>query len=108
MQIDVTGHHIEITAALRDYVTTKFKKLERHLDNVTDAHVVLDTEKLLHKAEANVRVRGANIFAESQHEDMYAAIDSLIDKIDRQLRKHKDKKTDHHRSEGGIKSQHSA
>lgn len=97
MQISVTGHHLDVTEALRNYVETKFEKLERHFDHVTDVHVILGLEKINHKAEATVQISGARLFAEDQQEDMYAAIDGLIDKLDRQVRKHKEKITNHHR-----------
>ncbi|HSR62982.1 MAG TPA: ribosome hibernation promoting factor [Gammaproteobacteria bacterium] len=105
MQISLTGHHVDITDALRNYVDTKFAKLERHFDNVTNIHVILSVEKERQKAEATVHVSRGNLFADSEHEDMYAAIDGLIDKLDRQLVKHKEKLTDHHRGEPGIKNQ---
>ena len=91
MQINLTGHHVEITDSLRDYVNSKFSRLERHFDNITNAHVVLNVEKLQQIAEANLHVSGGEIFANSQHDDMYAAIDGLIDKLDRQIIKHKEK-----------------
>jgi putative sigma-54 modulation protein len=93
MQIDVTGHHIDITPALKDYVTGKFDRLVRHLDKVTSAHVILSVEKLRQKAEATINLNGATLFANSEEEDMYAAIDALIDKLDRQALKHKEKIT---------------
>ncbi len=95
MQINLTGHHIEITESLRDYVQTKFSKLERHFDQIHNVHVVLNVEKLQQKAEARVHLRGAEVFAVSEHADMYTAIDSLIDKLDRQVIKHKEKLTKH-------------
>ncbi len=105
MHINLSGHHVDITDSLRDYVTSKFDRLERHFDQVTDVHVVLDVEKLRHKAEATLHLAGGNLFAESVEEDMYAAIDSLVDKLDRQVKKHKEKRNDHHRAEGSIKTQ---
>ncbi len=105
MQIDLTGHHIDITEPLRNYVGDKFERLERHFDHVTDVHVVLSVEKLRHKAEATLHVSGGKIFADNTEEDMYAAIDGLADKLDRQLKKYKEKMTDHHRGEGSIKNQ---
>jgi putative sigma-54 modulation protein len=99
MQLTLTGHHVDVTAALKDYVGTKLARLERHFDNVTDVHCVLTVEKLAHKAEATVQLRGGTIFADSVEEDMYAAIDRLIDKLDRQIIKHKEKLTDHHARE---------
>ncbi|MBT3196408.1 MAG: ribosome hibernation promoting factor [Gammaproteobacteria bacterium] len=91
MQLNITGHHVEVTPPLNEYVTGKVSKLERHFDNVTNVHVVLSVEKLRQKAEATLHVSGADIFAECTDEDMYAAIDGLIDKLDRQVLKHKEK-----------------
>ncbi|KAB7623821.1 ribosome hibernation-promoting factor, HPF/YfiA family [Alkalilimnicola sp. S0819] len=102
MQINVTGHHVDITEALRSYVKDKLDRLERHFDNVVDVHVILTVEKLDQKAEATMLLSGARIHAEATHEDMYAAIDALIDKLDRQVVKHKEKLTDHHRREGAA------
>ncbi|MBI5040198.1 MAG: ribosome-associated translation inhibitor RaiA [Gammaproteobacteria bacterium] len=104
MQIILTGNHVEITDALRQYVNSKMERLERHFDNVTDLHVVLSVEKLRQKAEATLHLSGNNLHADAIEEDMYAAIDALADKLDRQLKKHKEKVTDHHRSEGSIKN----
>lgn len=95
MQINLTGHHIDITAALKNYVDNKFERLERHFDHVTNVHVILSVEKLRQKAEATLSINGANVFADSVHEDMYAAIDTLIDKLDRQVIRHKEKLTNH-------------
>jgi putative sigma-54 modulation protein len=97
MQINVTGQHLEITDSIRDYVTTKMAKLERHIDTVTNAHVILSVEKLRQKAEATIHINGANLFAEAEDENLYAAIDALTDKLDRQVKKHKEKRSDHHR-----------
>jgi putative sigma-54 modulation protein len=99
MQLSVTGHHIEITEALRNYVGTKLAKLERHFDHLTDIHCVLTVEKLQHKAEATVHVGGGTLHAEQVELNMYAAIDILVDKLDRQVKKHKEKLTDHHAKE---------
>ena len=105
MQIDLTGHHVDITTPLRDYVNSKMERLERHFDHVNDIHVILSVEKLRHKAEATMRISGGSLFADATEEDMYAAIDALTDKLDRQVKKHKEKLTDHPRSEGSIKNQ---
>jgi putative sigma-54 modulation protein len=102
MQISLTGNHVDLTDPLREYVNNKMERLERHFDIVQDIHVVLSVEKLRHKAEATLHITGGNLFADSVQEDMYAAIDSLTDKLDRQVKKHKEKMTDHHRSEGSI------
>jgi putative sigma-54 modulation protein len=104
MQINVTGHHVDITDPLRDYVRDKFQRLERHFDQVIDIHVVLTVEKNHNKAEANLQVSGSHIHADAIHDDMYAAIDGLIDKTDRQLIKHKEKMKDHHRAEGAQRN----
>ncbi|PWV61797.1 ribosome hibernation-promoting factor, HPF/YfiA family [Plasticicumulans acidivorans] len=99
MQINLTGHHVEITQALRDYVQEKIGKIERHYEGVTSAHVILSVEKLRQKAEATLHVANNDLHADAIEEDMYAAIDVLADKIDRQIKKHKEKQTDHHRDE---------
>ncbi len=100
MQIIVTGHHVDVTDPLRDYVTTKLERLRRHFDHVAKVHVVLSVEKLRQKAEATLHISGNDIYAESVDGDMYAAIDALVDKLDRQVKKHKERLTDHHREEG--------
>jgi putative sigma-54 modulation protein len=99
MQIDLTGHHVDITPSLRDYVVGKLERLERHFDNVTHVHVILSVEKLRQKAEATFDVSGAKLYADAQDGDMYAAIDALVDKLDRQIVRHKEKATDHKRKE---------
>jgi putative sigma-54 modulation protein len=102
MQISITGNHVDLTDPLREYVNTKMERLERHFDIVQDIHVILSVEKMRHKAEATLHVNGGNLFADSVQEDMYAAIDTLTDKLDRQAKKYKEKMTDHHRNEGSI------
>jgi putative sigma-54 modulation protein len=104
MQINITGHHIEITDALRNYVTGKMQKLTRHFDHVTIAHTILTVEKQGQKAEATVHASGKDLFAESTTDDMYASIDSLIDKLDRQIIKHKEKIGSHNKKSGGVKN----
>jgi putative sigma-54 modulation protein len=99
MQLNITGHHIDITDALRNYVSGKLERLERHFDHVTVIHCVLTVEKLRHRAEATVNITGGQLFADATEADMYAAIDALVDKLDRQIRKHKEKVTDHHARE---------
>jgi putative sigma-54 modulation protein len=91
MQLSLTGHHMDITDSLRGYVEEKMQRLERHFDHVTNVHVILSPEKNQQKAEATVHISGGDVFADSTHEDMYAAIDALIDKLDRQVLKHKEK-----------------
>ncbi|MCK5263947.1 MAG: ribosome-associated translation inhibitor RaiA [Gammaproteobacteria bacterium] len=95
MKIELTGHHIEVTDSLRNYVTEKMEKLERHFDKVGNIHVILDIEKKTQKAEATVHMSGHDIFAEAHGEDMYASIDALADKLDRQVKKHKEKLKNH-------------
>ncbi|MBF0219539.1 MAG: ribosome-associated translation inhibitor RaiA [Gammaproteobacteria bacterium] len=107
MQLNLTGHHIDITPALRQYVDEKLERLERHFDQVSNVHVILSVEKQRQKAEATMHITGNKLFANAEHEDMYAAIDALTDKLDRQINKHKEKVTDHHRDEGSIKEQYS-
>lgn len=95
MQINISGHHIEVTESLRDYVNEKFEKLERHFDHINNVHVVLKVEKLRQIAESTVHLNGSEVFASVEHENMYAAIDSLIDKLDRQVIRHKEKMNRH-------------
>lgn len=97
MQITITGHHIDVTDSLRNYVNEKFQRLERHFDQVLDTHVILSVEKLAQKAEATVHVNGATLFAEDEQADLYAAIDNLVDKLNRQTIKHKEKQSDFNR-----------
>ena len=104
MNLHLTGHHVEITPALREYVRTKLSRLERHFDQVTDIHCVLTVEKLRHRAEATVNIAGGKLFADAIEEDMYAAIDGMIDRLDRQVRKHKEKIKDHHARDSGKRS----
>ena len=104
MQINVTGHHTDITPALRDYVSSKFTRLERHFDNMTNVHVILTVEKERHKAEATVHVNGADLYADAEDADMYAAIDALADKLDRQIKKHKERLKNHHRGDTSMKN----
>ena len=96
MQVSVSGHHVEVTDSLREYVETKVDKIGRHFDLVSDVHCILTVEKLRHKAEATASVNGGKIYADNVEEDMYAAIDGLVDKLERRVRKHKEKLLDHH------------
>ena len=91
MQINVSGHHVEVSVALRDYVHSKLERLERHFNQITNTHVVLTVEKSRQRADATLHVSGADLAASAESEDMYAAIDLLADKLDRQLIKHKEK-----------------
>lgn len=100
MQLSVTGHHVEVTASLRAYVEKKFERIVRHFDQVIDVHCILTVEKLNQKAEATLRVGGNDIHADAIDGDMYAAIDALSDKLDRLVKKRKEKMTDHHAAEG--------
>ena len=99
MQLTITGHHMDVSPALRDYVDSKLMRLERHFDQLTDVHCVLTVEKLSHKAEATIHLTGGTIHADSVEPDMYAAIDRLVDKLSRQVTKHKEKLSDHHAKE---------
>ncbi|MCM8593831.1 ribosome hibernation-promoting factor, HPF/YfiA family [Accumulibacter sp.] len=97
MNLQVSGHHLEITPALRDYVTGKLERVARHFDNVIDISVILSVDKLKQKAEVTVHLAGKDVYVESVDEDLYAAIDGLADKLDRQVQKYKQKLQDHHR-----------
>lgn len=95
MQISFTGHHVEVTPALRDFATGKFEKLMRHFEKIGSINVIFQVDKLRHIAEATIHVAKNELHAHSESEDLYSAIDLLIDKLDRQLKKHKEKITDH-------------
>ncbi len=95
MQVSITGRHLDVTDSLKAHVEEKFSKLKRHFDHVTDVHVILGVEKVLQKAEATVQISGATLFAEDQQEDMYVAINNMVDKLDHQIIKHKEKNTSH-------------
>ncbi len=99
MQIDITGHQLDVTTSMRDYFTSKFERIKRHFDQVINVHAILSVEKLNHKAEATMHINGKTLFAESTQEDLYSAIDLLMDKLDKQVRRHKDKITSKHRGE---------
>ncbi|MDR3393581.1 MAG: ribosome-associated translation inhibitor RaiA [Parasulfuritortus sp.] len=105
MNLTITGHHLEVTPALRGYVEEKLKRVTRHFDHVIDVTVILTVEKLKHKAEVNVHVAGKDIFVEAIEDDMYAAVDALADKLDRQVVKHKEKNGGNHREAGALKRQ---
>ena len=104
MQIELTGQHLDITTPLRDYVNEKLKRLERHFDHVINTHVVLSIEKKRHQAEGSMLVSGNHIFANASSDHMYTAIDQLVDKLDRQIVKHKEKIKDHHNAEGAHRN----
>ncbi|WP_298440932.1 ribosome hibernation promoting factor [uncultured Ferrimonas sp.] len=95
MQINLTGHHVDITDALKEYVHEKFERLERHFDHINNVHVILEVQKLQQIAEAKLNLNGGEVFAQHEHDNMYAAIDGLIDKLDRQVIKHKEKISRH-------------
>jgi len=95
MNLHLSGHHVDVSPAMREYVTTKLSRITRHFDHVIDVNVIMSVDKLKQKIEANVHLRGKDIFVESHDGDMYAAIDSLVDKLDRQIIKHKEKHYEH-------------
>jgi putative sigma-54 modulation protein len=100
MNLTISGHHLDVTPALRNYVTSKLDRITRHFDQVVDVKVILTVDKLREKerrqrAECNIHVNN-DMFAESSHADLYAAVDELVDKLDRQVVRHKDRLQDHH------------
>jgi len=101
MNLTISGHHLEVTPSLREYVVTKLERVTRHFDQVVGITVLLSIEKLKEKerrqrAEVTLHVKGKDIFVEHAHEDLYAAIDELMDKLDRQVCRHKDRVQNHH------------
>ena len=103
MNLNLTGHHLDITPALRDYVVAKLDRVSRHFDHVIDVTVVLSVDKLQHRVEVNLHTRGKDIHVEAVEPDMYAAIDALIDKLDRQVLKHKEKRETHRHEGAAVK-----
>lgn len=95
MQINITGHHVDLTPSIHEYVDSKFAKLERHFDHITNVQVTLRVEGQRQEAEATVNIAGGELFAKAEAEILYSAIDSLIDKLDRQIIKHKEKLKNH-------------
>ena len=95
MNLNITGRHVEVTPAIRDYLSSKLDRVFRHFDNVTSVTVTLSVEKLKQKVDVTLHVRGKDIFVESEDADLYAAIDAMTDKLDRQVQKYKQKLTDH-------------
>lgn len=106
MQLSISGHHVELTDSLTAFVNNKFDKLERHSDQITQVHVVLTVEKLEHQAEATAHIAGGELFANAHADDMYAAIDALVDKLDRQLLKHKEKTVARHHGSHARSAHH--
>src|SRR5262250_1664883 len=94
MNLNVSGHHLEVTPAIRTYVRSKLERVTRHFDHVIDAHVILTVEKLRQRAEVTLHVPGKELFCECEEDDLYAAIDLLADKLDRQVIRYKDKLQD--------------
>jgi putative sigma-54 modulation protein len=105
MNLQLTGHHLEITPALREYIEGKLSRVSNHFDHVIDVKVTLSVEKLVQKVEATLRVPGNDLHVECSGENMYSAIDMLTDKLDRQVLKHKEKQGDHHKVNGALKHQ---
>lgn len=105
MHITVTGHQVEVTEPLRQYVADKIGRIHKHFDHMTTTAVVLHVQKLRHVAEATVHAKGATLHADAEGPDMYAALDALADKLDRQVLRHKEKLTSHHRPEGAARKQ---
>ena len=97
MNLQISGHHLEVSPAIRDYVSQKLQKVTRHFDHIIDIHVVLSVEKLNQKAEVTLHVPGKDIFVESIDPNLYAAVDDITDKLDRQVQKYKQKIQDHGR-----------
>lgn len=106
MQITVSGRQIEITDSLRSYAADKVGRVQKHFDHLTTMNVVLQVEKERHLAEVTLHAKGATLAASAEAGDMYAAIDQVADKLDRQVLKHKEKLSDHHRQEGAVKRLH--
>jgi putative sigma-54 modulation protein len=105
MNLQFTGHHLEVTPALREYVQSKLSRISNHFDHVIDVKITMRVEKLAQKVEATLHVPGNDLHAECVDENMYSAIDLLADKLDRQVLRHKEKNADHHKTNGAVKHQ---
>ncbi|HET9462481.1 MAG TPA: ribosome-associated translation inhibitor RaiA [Thiobacillus sp.] len=105
MNLTISGHHLAVTPSIRDYVSEKLDRVKRHFDHVINVTVIMQVEKLAHKVEASLHVKGHDFHARSEDGNMYAAIDLLADKLDRQIVKHKEKISDVHQASGGLKNQ---
>jgi putative sigma-54 modulation protein len=99
MQLTITGHQLDVTDSIRDYIESKFERIKRHFDQVLNVHVIISVEKVRHKSEATMHIGGRDFFADSTEDHLYKSIDLLVDKLDKQIRRHKDKKTNHHNDE---------
>ncbi|MCX7544597.1 ribosome hibernation-promoting factor, HPF/YfiA family [Marinicella gelatinilytica] len=99
MQLDITGHQLEVTEPIKDYIDTKFERIKRHFDQVLSVHVILSVEKIRHKSEATMHIGGKDFFAESTEDHLYKSIDAMIDKLDKQIRRHKSKLKNHNNKE---------
>lgn len=105
MQLTISGHQIDLTDSMKNYITEKMQRIERHFDHLNSIDVVLHVEKIHHKAEATLNAKGITMHAQADSDNMYSSIDELTNKLDTQVRKHKEKQTDHHRSGGALKEQ---
>jgi putative sigma-54 modulation protein len=105
MNLQLTGHHLDVTPALREYIQSKLSRVSNHFDHVIDVKVTLSVEKLVQKVEATLHVPGNDLHVACSDENMYSAIDMLTDKLDRQVLKHKEKQGDHHKVNGALKHQ---
>ncbi len=99
MQLDITGHQLDVTEPIKDYIDTKFERIKRHSDQVLSVHVILSVEKIRHKSEATMHIGGKDFFAESTEDHLYKSIDSMVDKLDKQIRRHKGKLNNYNNKE---------
>ncbi|MDG2089220.1 MAG: ribosome-associated translation inhibitor RaiA [Arenicellaceae bacterium] len=102
MQLSITGQQLEVTESLLGYITEKMERIEHYFDHMVNSHFVLHVQKQTHEAEATLNAPGKTMHANAKSDQMYVAIDTLIDKLDTQVRKYKQKQVDHHKSEGGV------
>ena len=105
MQLTITGQQIDLTDSMKHYIGEKMQRIERHFDHINSIDVVVRVEKIHHQAEATVKAKGVTLHAAADSENMYTTIDNLTDKLDSQVRKHKEKSTDHHQQGGALKDQ---
>ncbi len=98
MQLNISGHHLDITEAIKQHSLEKLSKIKHHFDHLININMILEVQKDVQTAEATIHVSGADLFAKAQSNDMYISIDKMVNKLDAQIRKHKEKLNDHRKN----------
>jgi putative sigma-54 modulation protein len=98
MQLSISGHHLEVTQAIKQHSEEKLAKIKHHFDHLINVNMILEVNKDVQKAEATIHISGADLFAKAESDDMYVSIDRMVNKLDAQIRKHKEKLSDHRKN----------